>query len=301
MNSFNEIYQELVKDTGDQLKELKRKNTGRNILLIGIIIAFAIIILVTKMTFLWIFFALFLIVIIILLSKAYTEYALKYKQLVIKRFIKGYSDKLEYFPERGISSSTYNESRFDGYYDRYHSEDLIEGELLENCKIIMSEVHTERQETTTDSNGHTTTTYTTIFHGLFARIELNQFSNVMFQIRKNSIIGDIFKGKTKLDMDSGEFEKIFDVKTDDKISTLRILTSDVMQSLIDFKAQNKITPEIILNNNILYIRYSVGNVFEPNLVKNDMDYDKLKNTYDMINFTFDLAQNFVKNIREFEK
>ena len=172
---------------------------------------------------------------------------------------------------------------------------------MENCKIEMAEVHTEREETTTDSNGHTSTTYSTIFHGLFAKIDLNQSSQVMFQIRKNTMLGDIFKGKTKLDMDSGEFEKIFDVKTDDKISTLRILTSDVMQMLIDFKTQNKVTPEIILNNNILYIRFSVGNVFEPNMVKNDMDYDKLKKTYDIINFTFNLAQNFVKNILEFEK
>ena len=208
---------------------------------------------------------------------------------------------MQYYPQSGISSSTYSESRFDGYFDRYHSEDLIKGELLDNCKIEMAEVHTEDEQTTTDSNGHTSTTYSTIFHGLFAKIDLNQSSEVMFQIRKNTMLGDIFKGKTKLDMDSGKFEKIFDVKTDDKISTLRILTSDVMQMLIDFKTQNKVIPEIILNNNILYIRFAVGNVFEPNMVKNDMDYDKLKKTYDIINFTFNLAQNFVKNILEFEK
>ena len=56
-----------------------------------------------------------------------------------------------------------------------------------------------------------------------------------------------------------------------------------------------------MHNNILYIRFAVGNVFEPNMIKNDTDYDKLKKTYDMINFTFNLAQNFVKNILDFEK
>ncbi len=43
-------------------------------------------------------------------------------------------------------------------------------------------------------------------------------------------------------MDSSDFEKIFDVNTTDKIQsmrTMRILTSDVMQKLIDFKNRNK--------------------------------------------------------------
>ena len=86
----------------------------------------------------------------------------------------------------------------------------------------------------------------------------------------------------------------------DKISTLRILTADVMQMLIDFKQKNKVTPEIVLNSRGLFIRFELGNVFEPNLIKTDIEYDNLKKTYDLINFTLDLTKKFSENILEFE-
>lgn len=305
MRSFNEIYQEVYAEVGEDLKEIKSSNTTRVLIFIVCIVALIIIGFVINERMAWFidFFIIALVVVffVIKLDKQYNKYKKIYKDKVINRFVKGYSDTFEYSPDQGISSLTYNKADFDGYYDRYHSEDLIQGTILENCPISVAEVHTEREETTTDSEGNTTTSYVTLFHGLFACIELNNFNTVCFKILRNKLFSGIFKGKNRLEMDSGEFEKIFDVKTDDKISTLRILTSDVMQMLIDFKSNNKVTPEISLVNNKLFIRFEVGNVFEPNLIKGDMDFDKLKNNYDIINFVFKLAEEFSKNILEFEK
>ena len=70
--------------------------------------------------------------------------------------------------------------------------------------------------------------------------------------------------------------------------------------LIDFKQKNKITPEIVLNSRGLFIRFELGNVFEPNLIKADIEYDNLKRTYDLISFTLDLTKKFSENILEFE-
>ena len=60
----------------------------------------------------------------------------------------------------------------------------------------MAEVHTESEETTTDSEGHTSTTYVTLFHGIFAEVELSKFICFNLKIRKNSILSNVFKGKT---------------------------------------------------------------------------------------------------------
>lgn len=301
MNNFNEVYQEVYKDCAEDLLSIKREKRTKHILIfipgiIAMIIGFCY-----KETIVFGIGIGLMIWLLISMIKQYNKYKLIYKEKIIKKFVHSYSDKLEYYPEQGISSRIYNNGEFERYYDRYHTEDLIKGEILENCKIIMAEVHTEREETTTDSEGHTTTSYVTLFHGLFAEIDIPKFLVFNLKIRRNAVLSSVFKGKQKLEMDSSEFEKIFDVSTSDKIQSMRILTSDVMQMFIDFKNKNKLTPEITLKENKLYIRFATGDIFEPSLIKQDMNYDKLKKYYDVINFTFNLAEQFAKNIIEFEE
>ena len=305
MKSFNEIYQQIYKESGEELKNLKEESKSGMIMLLVLVIAYIIAFcgaFIFSKAYLIIPLLISLVVVFIIVlvkaNKKYEKYRLQYKEIVVKKFVKEYSEQLEYSPQRGIGPREYDQAGFDGYYDIYHSEDLIEGTILDGCKIKMAEVHTEREEETTDSDGNTTTTYVTLFHGLFAQIDLNKFSSLNFRVVRNALL---FKGKGRIEMDSGEFEKIYDVKTEDQISTLRILTSEVMQMLIDFKQNNKVAPEIVVDNNYLYIRFAVGNVFEPNFIRNDMDYDKLKKNYDMINFVFNLTEDFSKRIIEFEK
>lgn len=301
MNNFNEVYQEVYRDCAEDLVRIKREKRTKHILIfIPGIIAIILGVCYDKSIMICVGIA-FMIWLLISMIKQYSKYKLIYKEKVIKKFVHSYSDKLEYYPEQGISSRIYNNADFERYYDRYHTEDLIKGEILENCKISMAEVHTEREETTTDSEGHTTTTYVTLFHGLFAEIDIPKFLVFDLKIRRDALLSKVFKGKQKLEMDSSEFEKIFDVNTSDKVQSMRILTSDVMQMFIDFKNKNKLTPEITLKENKLYIRFATGDMFEPSLIKQDMNYDKLKKYYDVINFTFNLAEQFTKNIIEFEE
>ena len=300
MNIFNEIYQDVYKKSGMELKEKKKKDTIKRFLFLVCIILMMIFCFKTKNYLLIIITGITVILGPIFMVFNFMDYKKIYKEKVIKEFVNAYSDKLNYYPKGGISQAVYNRAKFDGHYDRYNAEDLIEGTILDKYKISMSEVHTQRKEETTDSDGHTYTSYTTLFHGLFASIELDALTGVEFTIKKNKFLSDKFGGKNKLNMDSGEFEKIYDVITLDKISTLRILTADVMQMLIDFKQKNKVAPEIVLNSRGLFIRFELGNVFEPNLIKTDIEYDNLKKTYDIINFILDLTKKFSENILEFD-
>lgn len=301
MKEFTEIYQEVYKNSSEELKILKSKNRIRHMVLFFLmVIAVVIGYTVWKYAFYIAFGILF--VLVLAMYKNLKEYTKVYKQKVIKEFIKGYSNDLEYYPERGISSIEYREAGFERNYDRYTSDDYIEGKILDSCPIKIAEVHTEREEQSTDSDGNTSTSYVTIFHGIYSEVILpEKFLKFRIEIIRNNVLGNIFKGKEKLEMDSSEFEKLYDVKTDDKIQGMRILTSDIMQMLIDFKIDNKVLPEIILEKNKLYIRYSTGAVFEPNVLKNDMDLEKLKKYYNIINFTMKLAEKFTKNIMEFEE
>ena len=180
---------------------------------------------------------------------------------------------------------------FEGF-DKYNSEDYIRGTLNNKIKIEMSEVHTQREER--DSKGNTY--YATIFRGLFAKAYINNMINSTTKIRKNEF--KLIEGKDSLSMDSGEFERIFDVNSDGKIETMQILTLDIMQKMIDFKNKTRITPEFTIKDNSIYIRFHMGNVFEANIMKSGLDYETLKKYFDILNFIQTISEDISKNIEE---
>lgn len=293
MKDFNEIYNAIYRTCNEPMEEL-RKNSKNSIVRIAIL-SVAIGILLTIMTRNPMFIMIAVVVIFFYreFSKGNKEYKNVFKEQIIKTFVKEYSNMLEFKPQQGVSSTIYLDGDFE-HFDIYHSEDLITGVLNEKYRIAMSEVHTENEST--DSDGGTT--YTTLFHGLFAKVELDKMVNTKVKIRRNSI--KLFGKGDKIEMDSSEFEKSFDVYAGNKITAMQLLTADIMQMLLDFKNQNKLTPEITLKGSALYIRFSTGDLFEPKLMKSSLDYETLKKYYDTINFTLNITEKFLKNIEETE-
>lgn len=291
MDRFNEIYEEVYKKNALPLEEMRKKARNINILSFCICIPLGIILMFVFNHSLFFILGIVIYIGIISFSKNNNNYKKYFKENVIRSFVKEYSEKLNYNPYGKIFPATYDEGEFE-YYDSFKSEDLITGTLLNDYKIEMAEVHTERRDTDSDGN----TSYTTVFHGLFGKIIFDKTIDVNMKIRRNAI--SLFNKKNKLEMDSGEFEKKFDVFTTNKIITMQLLTADIMQMLLDFKEKNKVTPEITLKQNYLYIRFSTGDMFEASLLKNSLDYEKLKKYYDTINFTLDITEKFLKNISE---
>lgn len=166
MRNFNEVYEKIYSEKNEQLEILRKKKASR--ILITILVSVVIVIIgistLSRWAFAFIFLALIFAIIMtcIILSKYnYTE---TFKKEVIETFIKECDSNLNFYPERGISSTVYRDAEFESY-DNYYSEDLIEGKLDEKYEVIMAEVRTEDEST--DSEGDTTTT--TIFHGILVK------------------------------------------------------------------------------------------------------------------------------------
>ncbi len=293
MKSFNEIYMQVYKEYGNSIENLRKQ--ARNGIIYVIIISAFIGIMLTILTNNGIFIPVFIFVIILYLARSNRkkQYIAMFKEEIIKSFIKEYSEKLDFHHTKGMPQATYLKAEFESY-DIYHSEDLIVGTLEGEYPINMAEVKTQRESR--DSDGDETTY--TLFHGLFAEVKLNKILDACIKIRKNEI--SLFKGKDKIEMDSGEFEKRFNVYSTDKIMAMQLLTADIMQMLLDFKEKNRITPEITIKQDRLYIRFSTGNIFEAKLMKKSLDYTTLEKYYNVINFTLGLTENFLKNINQTE-
>jgi len=298
MRNFNEVYEKLYAEKNEKLELLRKQKASKMLIVIIITIVVSIIGVVTLSSFGFaiVFFA-FIIAIIatVGISKKY-NYTGTFKKEVIETFIKECDSNLNFYPERGISSNVYRQGEFEGY-DNYYSEDLIEGILDEKYKVEMSEVRTEDEST--DSDGDTTTT--TVFHGIFGQVDCAKQIPGFIKIHSDKgFLGKVFGKKNKIEMDSSEFEKHFDVYSLDSIMTMQILTSDIMEMLIEFKERSKIEYEITLKDKQMYIRFHTGGVFEPKLFGQSLDFDILKKYYDIIEFIFRVTRAVNKVIAETE-
>jgi len=99
-------------------------------------------------------------------------------------------------------------------------------------------------------------------------------------------------------MDSGEFEKIFNVYSDDKIAIMQILTPDIMQEIMEFIKRTEVIPRFTIKENSIYIMFLMGNVFSTSLTEGTLDYKTLKKHYDIFYFIDIITDKLLKNIED---
>ena len=142
----------------------------------------------------------------------------------------------------------------------------------------MSEVHTEdkRQE----SEGRTR--YVTLFRGLAGYMELPKETGFYIKVINNKF--NLFvKSKDNLQMDMPEFEKIFDVETNDQLKAMQILTTDIMAEFLEIIQKNNFKFEFYINNNVMHIRFHTGGLFEPALFEESLQFEYLEKYFDIMN------------------
>lgn len=249
----------------------------------------------------FIFGIFFINIIIFIISlffrKKQRKYNTIFKETIIKKIIENFYNNVEYFPNKEMPRRIYDEERYE-YYNRYYSDDYIEAKINNKYDIEMAEVKTVEEETRTDSDGDKHTTRTTKFHGIFAKIVIDKSINSELKIKRN---GSGIFGKNRLEMDSSEFEKYFDVSATNKIIGMQLLTADIMEELIDFQNKTNMRYDIIINNSNIYFRFHSGAMFEAgSLKKGVIDKEMIQKYFYMLNFTYNLSDKIIKLINETE-
>lgn len=320
MKTFDEIYNELQgadqKEFNAVLKEAQKESTKKN--KIALVICLIVDAIILNFTFtgigeilpanaMVIFPILIPIIVVdfiiyiilsIIFSKNKIKYVKMYKEKIIKKIMNNFYGNLEYFPEKGMPKYIYQEPKYNEYYNKYNSEDYLEAVINEKYSIQMAEVLTEKEETHRDSDGKTSTTTYTIFHGLFAKVIMNKSINGELKILQN---GATTFDKKQLKMDSGEFEKYFDVSATDKIVGMQLLTADVMEELMAFVKKTNMQYDVIIKNDILYLRFHCGSMFEPaNIKKGYLNQESLREYFYMLNFTYNLSNRLIELIENTE-
>lgn len=226
----------------------------------------------------------------------YKIYKRRFKNRVIKELIDSFGEKINYAYRKGIYEKNFQDSEFERY-GKFSSEDLITGQLKNNCEIQMSEI-IEKGFYSSYVN-----------FSLFCIIKAPKPFDTRLYIRKNkeeskNIIKKIFERKTeysklKVNIDFQEFEEYFDVYATDKIITMQLLTSEILELIMEFRKEMNF--EVTIKNDYIYIRFITESLFEePDLETFSLDKDLLYKYYKTIDFSIKLSNLLVKTINETE-
>lgn len=302
--SFSELYARLYQENFAELEAMRSKAKKTSVMLIFAIAGIFILSSINP-----IFIILFCLALVIWgikqtkLKKPTTvnrekTYQEVFKEKIVGPMIENVFEGAKYDSKAGISSHEYRKAGYRENYDRYWSDDLIIAPLKVDNEIATSisfaEVHIEKESK--DSDGDTT--YVTVFHGLAGSFLIPKSTGKEIYIRANGRVSSWNKNKVKMDM--SEFEKIFDVESDDPILAMRILTSDVMADMIDLYTKYKYRFEINILDDTVYMRLRTGAMFEPNVFKSSMEYKTIEKYYLVLKALMTIAAKVYDTVAKIE-
>lgn len=270
------------------MEELERlRKTIRGIYFFGLIILILVIIVVTGIIQNVVLAPFILIIGVLIIEIAVAGQRKKYRKLfkeefVVKALEKIFTD-LYYNSEEGIPYSTIAGTRMMYMGDIYKSEDYVSGKY-KDINFEQSDVHIEERQETTDSDGHTTTTYVTIFKGRWMVFDFNKEFKANVQISQkgfaNSRVKRFFGKKEelfkKVSMESESFNKKFNVFAQNEHDAFYIITPTLMERLENLVNNNKGKMLFCFINNKLHIGINdYKDSFEPGSVFKKLNEEEI--------------------------
>ena len=295
---FESIYQKIYDSSYSRLAEVKDKNR-KFLLIFGlallVINLFIYIIPATKLfSVLFICMSVCLLIFFIILgNQAYTS---AYKKCVIEGLVKSYNPSIHFDPAIGISEMEYRASGFDNDFNEYNSEDRIYGRFDNGDSFQLAEVTTYRITRRVNDEGVEMEDRVETYRGMYGVVYLNKSS--MF---KAGIYGDSIMRRyrqDRIEMDSSEFEKYYDLVTDDKIRAMRIFTADLMEKYLDIRRNHKHGVELIIDWDKVYFRFRCGEIFEPPKFMKSLTREVLRGFYNQIYYPLELLDKTVESIND---
>lgn len=276
-------------------KELEaRRQSYKNGKICVFLIVFTVILGCIVLDIFNLFFVLVVIALVFaILSFSKIGYTKIYKNQVITSILKNYDKEICYMPENGIDRSVYSSAEFEKF-DRYNSEDLIVGKICD-LNFSLADVHIEDEKT--DSEGRTT--YTTIFFGPVAVIELNTLTDFVLHISDNQI--KLFREKYFVESDNQVFEEKYDVFTNNDVVAMRILTPSLTTKILEMHNKFGLFCEIKLINGLVFFRFHCDTLFKPNPGDIEKEATEIAFYFNMLDGMKMIMKEIVTNLQGFEK
>lgn len=306
LTEFNKLYDELAPELskleGKRL-ELKKKGIRLGSIISGILFLVSLIIIAcTGLGTVGIVIALIICIIIFFCSinAQSKELSGYFKSDIIQPIIKTIHESVDYEPANGISEEAFRKcGLFSTVPDRYHTEDLIKGQV-EKTFFKCAEVHAKERRVTHDSKGHRQETWVDIFRGFLFIADFNKNFNGYTVLKRKSLF-KIGKGE-RVKLEDPVFEKSFDVYSTNQVEARYLLTPNMMEHLLelDRKFPGEITVSFNDSNVILAIPDRT-NHFEATVWRSMLDKERLRQEFSTILSLISIVNDLNLNTRIWTK
>ncbi len=276
----------------DELENSRIKYRNRSLISIAVGIAIVLVSIFVRNTFqfemdLMAIFIIDLVIIAItsavIISGPKKSYVDNFKNYFVKRTLEKIFTDLQYNPDRGIPEDVISGTGMMYTGDRYTTNDLILGKY-KNINFMQSDVHIEEEHESTDSDGHTTTYYVTIFQGRWMIFDFNKTFKANVEVCEKGFSGNqanTLFGKSKyqkVKMESEEFNKKFRVYAQDPHDAFFIITPSLMEKIKRLEAANKGKLFLGFCNNQLHVGIHDGSdSFEPESCFSKINEEEIMN------------------------
>lgn len=289
LEDFREFYEDRLRPALEELEGRRRQALNRVFVIGGLLIA-AVAVGLLLMPVLaaapvvLLIGAISAVVIGVISWKSLTsELRREFKRRVVGEVVRYVDPSLVYSPDRHISRAQFRQSGiFLQGIDRFRGEDHVRG-TIGKTRIEFSELTVEYKTTTHTKNG-TRTSWHTIFKGLFFIADFNKHFRGRTYVLTDVAEGWLgFLGKKLQEMnftrpdlvklEDPEFEEEFVVYGDDQIEARYILSTSLMQRILDFRRKTGRDIQLsFVGSNVHVAVPMTRDMFEPRMTKSLLDF-----------------------------
>jgi hypothetical protein len=173
------------------------------------------------------------------------EYLAAFKSGVFAEAVRIAVPGMEYFPQSMVPQNSFESSGlFSSRIDRYNGEDCFRGRCGAT-DLMFSEIHVERKETSTNSKGHTSTRWVTVFKGIYLIADFHKDFSCYMKIEPDFAeanfgwLGRKMQGITGnlVRLENPEFENAFKVTASDQLAARYLLTPDMQERFLAMRGK----------------------------------------------------------------
>ena len=240
-------------------------------------------------------------------------YVHEFKLRVIKRMVAFLDPSLTYWPKGHISKTQFNGSRiFTRYPDRMRGDDLVKGKIGQTI-VEFSELHAQYKRESTTRSGARRRSYHTIFKGLFFIADFNKKfygKTVVLPDTAEKLLGgfgsffqSLNRGRGELiKLEDPEFEKNFVVYGDDQIESRYVLSTSLMQRIVEFrkKTGKRIYLSFVGSEVFVAVPYKRG-LFEPKVFSSIIGFSGVKEYFEDLQLALGIVEDLNLNTRIWSK
>jgi len=239
-----------------------------------------------------------------LLSKGYVR---EFKGTIIQKIVRFIDDDLRYAAHRYIPKSTFMASEiFKTRPNRYKGDDYVSGKVGAT-EIVFSEVHAEYK------SGGKNSSRRTIFKGLLFIADFNKRFTCQVVVLPDTAeklfgsLGKILQSwnlerDQLVKLEDPEFEKLFVVYGNDQIQARYILSTSLMERIIDFKRKTNRPIYLSFVGSRIFVAISyTKDLFEPGLLKTLTDFELIREYFEDLQLAISIVDTLNLNTRIWSK